>query len=291
MLTTLMKLPRVLRPFTVALWIAASVWAPSAQAQWIVFDPTSFIQNSITAAESVYATTQRARDYVAQLQQYQTMLTNLKKLPASALGTAMGQMSQSQTEFLKGMGGFDKLQDIGSLSTEIGKVSGSLSNAQGSLASLIKLQQSMGGLQDGFSKRFEDARRMNLTWEQYAAQEDLQIRSRVSSAAFRAQEDIDRFARVKRDYEFAQEMAGKIPEAEGVQQSMAITNTLLNRMVTQVAEVNKGLSSALSAKSPEAQMAEELAKQRALDEKRTRLKNFETQRAADERALQNWGKN
>lgn len=273
--------------FSALVLIGASMPGVSC-AQWIVFDPTSFVQSSITAVESVAGTAQRAQTYVAQLQQYQTMLINLKQLPQGALNSAIGSLTQGQAELIKNMGGLEKIRDIGTISNEIGRVSGSISSAKSSVTSLIALQQSMGGLQESYSKRFEEARRLNLTWEQYAAQEDLQIRSRVSSAAARAQEDISRVERVKRDYEFAQDMAQKIPEAEGVQQSMAIMNTQMNRVVTQLAEVNKGLTSAMNSKSPDDVMAEEQAKQRAADDRRTRLKNIETQRKADADAFKAW---
>lgn len=259
-----------------------------ASAQWIVFDPTSFIQSSITAAESVAGTAQRASAYATQLQQYQTMLVNLKNLPASALDMAVGQLSQAQVELAKNMGGLEKLRVIGSLGSEISKVSGSIASAKSSVTSLIQLQQSMGGLQEAYSRRFEEARRMNLNWEQYALQEDLQIRSRVATAAARAQEDIGRVERVKRDYEFAQDMAKKIPEAEGVQQSLAIMNTQMNRVVTQLAEVNKGLIASMGSKTPEDAMAEEQAKQRVADDRRARLRNIETQRKADEEVIKKW---
>lgn len=271
-----------------ALFISGSVFQAPAVAQWIVFDPTSWIQNAITAAESITGTAQRAQQYVTQLQQYQTMLVNLKQLPQGALSGALGSLSQGQAELVKNMGGLEKLRDIGTISTEIGRVSGSISNAKASVTSLIALQQSMGGMQESHSRRFEEARRLNLTWEQYAAQEDLQIRSRVASAAARAQEDISRVERVKRDYEFSQEMAQKIPEAEGVQQSMALMNTQMNRVVTQLAEVNKGLISSMNGKSPEQVMAEEQAKQRAADDQRTRIRNAEIQRAADREVFKGW---
>lgn len=270
------------------LFISGSVFQGPAVAQWIVFDPTSWIQNAITAAESIAGTAQRAQQYVTQLQQYQTMLVNLKQLPQGALSGALGSLSQGQAELVRNMGGLEKLRDIGTISTEIGRVSGSISKAKASVTSLIALQQSMGGMQESYSRRFEEARRLNLTWEQYAAQEDLQIRSRVASAAARAQEDISRVERVKRDYKFAQEMAQKIPEAEGVQQSMALMNTQMNRVVTQLAEVNKGLISSMNGKSPEQVMAEEQAKQRAADDQRTRIRNAEIQRAADREVFKGW---
>jgi hypothetical protein len=272
--------------FGVAVFVFSSL--QNASAQWITFDPTNFIQNTTTAIESVAATTQRSAAYVAQLKQYETMLTNLKRVSPSSLDQAVGHLTQGQTELATNMGGLDKLRDINSLGSESSRVSGSISNGQASVSSLIQLQQSMGGLQQSYSSRFEEARRLNLTWEQYALQQDLQIRSRVATAASRAQEDINRNERVKRDYEFAQDMAQKIPEAEGVQQSMGIMNTQMNRVVTQLAEVNKGLTSSLAAKTPGDVAAEEQAKQRELDNKRARLKNILTQRQADAKAITNW---
>lgn len=272
--------------FGMAILIGSSF--QSASAQWITFDPTNFIQNTTTALESVAGTAQRSTAYVAQLKQYQTMLTNLKALPPSSLDQALSHLSQGQNELVVNMGDLEKLRDINSLGSESSRVSGSIANGQASLTSLIQLQQSMGGLQQAYSGRFEEARRQNMTWEQYALQQDLQIRSRVATAANRAQEDINRNERVKRDYEFAQNMAQKIPEAEGVQQSMGIMNTQMNRVVTQLAELNKGLTSAVNSKTPGDVAAEEQSKQRALDDSRMRIKNIQTQRQADADALKNW---
>ena len=280
-------LRQVLKSTTLGLAVAICLGHQPAFAQWIVFDPTSYVQSTISAVEAVGATAQRSTSYVNQLHQYQTMLINLKNLPQGALQMAVGQLTQGQQELTRNMGGLETLRDIGSLGTEISKVSGSISDAQRSVSSLIRLQQSMGGLQESYSRRFEEARRMKMTWEQYALQEDLQIRSRVAGAAARAQEDISRVERVKRDYEFAQDMATKIPEAEGVQQSMAIMNTQMNRVVTQLAEVNKGLTAAMASKAPEDVIAEEQKKQLRLDGKRNRLANIQMQRQADERALRN----
>lgn len=260
----------------------------SASAQWTVFDPTNFARNAVTAAESVQATAQRASAYVAQLQQYQTMLTNLKQLPQEALGLATSQLNAGQFEVVKNIGDFSKLRDIQSIANEAQSVAGSIGNAQMSLASLNRLQQSMGGLNQSYSQRFEEARRMSLTWDQYAAREDLQIQSRVATAATRAQEDINRINNVQKDYEFAQDMATRIPQAEGVQQSMGIMNTQMNRVVTQLAQLNKGLVSSLNGKTPADVFAEEQQKQMEIDSKRNRVLNRQMQQEADEAAIQRY---
>lgn len=260
----------------------------TAQAQWIVFDPTTFVKNSITAYESVNAAAQRATAYINQLKQYQVMLTNLKGLNPSQLALAVGQLSGNQAQFIESLGGMDKLRDIDTIVNAGRNVAGTLSNANVSLASIRQLQVSLGGLSEVYSRRFEEARREGLTWHEYAAKEDLQIRSRVASAAFRAQEDINRLDKVKKDYEFAQDMAAKIPEAVGVQQSMGIMNTQMNRVVTQLAELNRGLTASLQSKSPTDVLAEEQKKQLQLDNKRVQLSNSKIQRDAEQAALQKW---
>lgn len=260
----------------------------SAFAQWIVFDPTSYVKSAITAVESVNATSQRATSYVNQLQQYQVMLTNLKRLNPAQLAVATSQLTSNQTQLVESMGGMGKLRDIDAIATEASSVTGTLANANASLSSLRQLQVSLGGLNEAYSRRFEDARREGLSWDQYAAQEDLRIRSRVASASFRAQEDIYRLEKVKKDYEFAQDMAAKIPEAEGVQQSMGLMNTHMNKVVTQLAELNKGVAASLQSRSPAEVLAEEQTKQLQLDNKRVRLSNAKIQRGAERSALQQW---
>lgn len=260
----------------------------SVNAQWVVFDPTNYVRNFISAAEAVNGTAQRAAAYVAQLQQYQTMLTNLKRLSPDQLSLATDQLNRGQLDVVKNVGDMSKLRDIQAIATEASSVAGNLSNASMSLASLNKLQQSLGGLNQAYSQRFEEARRMGLTWDQYAAREDLQIQSRVAGAASRAEEDISRMNNVQRDYEFAQDMAAKIPQAEGVQQSMGIMNTQMNRVVTQLAQLNKGLVTSLNSKTPADVLAEEQKRQMGLDNARTLRNNIQIQRDARRAELEKW---
>ena len=257
----------------------------SAHAQWAVFDAISYVKNAMTAAEAVNATTQRATAYVNQLQQYQAMLANLKQLPDGALDMAISHLTQGQTELANNLGGISQLRDIRALSTQSSAVAGSVAEGKAAVTALTNLQQSMGGQQAAYSQRFEEARRMNMTWDQYAVQQDLQIRSKVAGAASRAQEDIYRNDRVKRDYEFAQDMAEKIPRAEGMQQSLAIMNTQMNRMVAQLAEVNKGLTALLNSKPPDEVLAEQQKRQMVLDNQRVRASNLRIQHDANQKAL------
>ncbi len=83
-------------------------------------------------------------------------------------------------------------------------------------------------------------------------------------------------------------MAAKIPQAEGMQQSLSIMNTQMNRVVTQLAEVNKGLLSSMNGKSPDQVLAEQQRRQATVDNSRNMLLNIENQRAADAAALKKW---
>jgi P-type conjugative transfer protein TrbJ len=257
----------------------------SAQAQWVVFDPTNFGQTTITALESVKNTAQQANIYLTQLQQYQSMLTQLKRLSPGQLALSVAGLTANQLKLVKDVGTQNALRDIQSIATESSRVYAAANSAAESVASLTRLQQSMGGMNQTFSNRFEEARRLNLTWAQYAAREDLQIRSRVATAATRAQDDIDRIKAVQKDLEFAKDMSDKIPEAVGVQQSMGIMNAQMNRVVVQLAQLNQGLSVSLNAKSPADVLAEEQKKVKELEGKNTLVTNEKVRRQAEQDAL------
>lgn len=260
----------------------------NASAQWVVFDPTNFMQTAVTAVESVTGTAQRAQSYVNQLQQYQTMLTQLKQLPEGSYLQGLNTLSRNANQFSDLNIDLKNVNNAAAAATELTRVNGDLNGARNSLGALVNLSKSMGGMQESFSRRFEDAQRMNLTWDQYAAQEDMLIRSRVITAASRAQEDQARIDRVKADYEYAQDMAARIPQAEGVQQSMGIMNSQMNRVVGQLAELNKGLVTNQQSKSPNDVLAEQMEKQRILDNKRVDIENIRRRRQADSEVLEKW---
>jgi len=260
----------------------------SASAQWVVFDPSNYMQTAISAVEAVNGTAQRAQTYVNQLQQYQTMLTQLKQLPDGSYLQGLNTLSRNITQFSDLNIDLKNVNNAAAAATELTRVSGDLNGARSSLAAIVNLSKSMGGMQESFSRRFEDAQRMNLTWDQYAAQEDMLIRSRVISAASRAQEDQVRMDRVKSDYDFAQDMAARIPKAEGVQQSMGIMNSQMNRVVGQLAELNKGLASNLAGKNPNEVLADEMDKQKKLDSKRVAIENLKRRRQVDAEVLDKW---
>ena len=92
------RLRTVLMAAAVALTLG--VTSVSAHAQWIVFDPTNYVQNALTAARAL----QQVNNEIQGLENQATMLINqsrnLESLPYSAL--AQLQQSVSQTQLLVG---------------------------------------------------------------------------------------------------------------------------------------------------------------------------------------------
>ena len=92
------RLRTVLMAAAVALTLG--VTSVSAHAQWIVFDPTNYVQNALTAARAL----QQVNNEIQGLENQATMLINqsrnLASLPYSAL--AQLQQSVSQTQLLVG---------------------------------------------------------------------------------------------------------------------------------------------------------------------------------------------
>ena len=92
------RLRAVLTAAAAALTLGAM--SVSAHAQWIVFDPTNYVQNALTAARAL----QQVNNQIQGLENQATMLINqsrnLASLPYSAL--AQLQQSVSQTQLLLG---------------------------------------------------------------------------------------------------------------------------------------------------------------------------------------------
>lgn len=64
--------------------------ATSATAGDIVFDPTNFVKNTVSAAESAKQTIKLAAQYKLQIQQYANMVQNVKKLDPRVIAKGVG---------------------------------------------------------------------------------------------------------------------------------------------------------------------------------------------------------
>jgi P-type conjugative transfer protein TrbJ len=203
--------------------VAAVVVAQGEAYAWgIVFDPTNFIQTTVTAGQSLKATADRAIQLRTQLAQYNTQLQNLKSLSPEDLARQQRQ----------------NMEDLNNVNSFIGAVNTNYGSVQ--------------NVQSVMSRRFEEQRTSGMSWQDYWKSEDQRRQQGVQGAADRARNDRIALEKVNRDYEQVQEWGQKIPRTEGVHSSMQLMNAQMNKVITQNAEVIKSMSVSSMAGNQEA---------------------------------------
>lgn len=221
-------------PLAVALLAAAAVTAlapvagHAAASGSVVFDPTNLIQNTTTALNSVRQVAAEYKQLEAQYQQYTTMLKQLKTMDGAA-AVALGTL------------------DIPSLA-EISRA----------VRAYEQLGRSIEQTKGVYTQRLDEARLMGVSWAQYVASERKRIASNQAGAAARVQTEVKAFERVEDDYKFARETAEKIPMTEGVHAAQQQTNAILNRMLTQNAEILRTLAQANGSQKAEEMMQKDM---------------------------------
>jgi len=73
---------------------AAVTHSPPAAAQWVVFDPTNYVQNFLQQLRAVQSNVNEVRQIQAQLQQYDNMLRNTKSLDVRDLNGAIDALGR-----------------------------------------------------------------------------------------------------------------------------------------------------------------------------------------------------
>jgi P-type conjugative transfer protein TrbJ len=143
----MIKLRHLAAASAVALSLAIAV--PPASAQWIVYDPTNFSQNVLTAAREL----QQVNNQIQMLTNQATMLVNqarnLASLPMSTLTQL--QSSIAQTQSLLGQAqniAFNVQQIEQAYSTTYGTAAGSGSNVSLFAAAQTRWQNSVGAFED-----------------------------------------------------------------------------------------------------------------------------------------------
>ncbi|MBI2770593.1 MAG: hypothetical protein HYX47_13285 [Burkholderiales bacterium] len=214
-----------MRKLLVAIGLAA--FAALGWAQMIVFDPTNFVQTTISAAEALKATAQRATAYALQLQQYQTQLKQLQNIDKNM---AVGILAQNSPE---------------------------LASALELSATVRQMYGNVEALRSRFNGRLDEIKVMGMSWDKYILYEQQRIQKNTQGAADRAREEVRIVERVNRDMTYAQEIAAKIPASAGVHESMQQLNVQMNRMLTQSADYSRMMSALANASG----MAVEAAQQ------------------------------
>ena len=72
---------------TVAVALFMLITSASASAQYIVWDPTNYVQNAMTAAQTVQSVIQQVQSYATQIRQYEMEVRQLAAMPANAINT------------------------------------------------------------------------------------------------------------------------------------------------------------------------------------------------------------
>ena len=125
------------------------IFAPPAAAQWIVYDPTNYAQNVLTAARTL----QQVNQQITQLQNEATMLINqarnLASLPYSSIQQLQQSVQRTQQLLAEAQGIALNVQQIDrAFQTTYGNASMSASDQALVAGARERWQNTVGGLQD-----------------------------------------------------------------------------------------------------------------------------------------------
>jgi conjugal transfer/entry exclusion protein len=186
---------------------------------FVVFDPSNFVKNSLTATQTAQQIEYLISQYQTQLAQYRTELLQIKSIDSELTNELLDKNSID--------------------SASMTQVTSSLKNLFGSINTIS----------NNFNQRLDAAKLLSLTWPQYIAFEQNRIQRNEGNAANTAIDDLQILDRVQRDYQFALDAESKIPFTEGLHQSLQLLNTQLNRIITQNADMIKSINNATTSKN------------------------------------------
>jgi P-type conjugative transfer protein TrbJ len=188
----------------------------------IVFDPTNLTENAASAMNSARQIALQYEQLAAQFQQYQTMVRQLQAMQGAA------EVALSQERFA------------------------SLADVHRAVRAYRRLGSSIEETVKLYNDRLDEARLLGLSWSGYLRMESERVARNQEGAAARVQIEQKAFERVEDDYRFARETAQKIPLTPGTHAAVQQSNAILNRLVTQNAEIIRTLAQAQgSAKAEE----------------------------------------
>lgn len=238
----------------------------------IVFDPTNFGKNLITAAQSVKQTAQMAMQYKTMVDQYMTMLTNVKQLSREdvAIAVARGVLPAAATQAAGGAG------------LPSGQA---MEMAKGVYANYDDIYQTMNGM----GKSYDDLQKFSTDMSRQSVQtgkgwEDLLAlelkRAQAGQTIGKTQYDSlqSTLSQLQNFQARADHLAGTIPKNEGALQ-------MLQTIGAQNHLFSDQLSGLLQATVIQAQVSTERARTDALDRER-QLKNVDAEYARRDKAVE-----
>lgn len=185
------------------------IFTASAFGSGIVFDPTNFIKNTITAAEQIKATAARAAAYALQQEQLKTELMQAK-------GLNQGAVAAQMTDAIDQARAARALQ--GALETLYGSTN------------TVKSQ---------FESRVRDMAMSGLDWKSWFAREQMINARKTAQGQQLMGSELAALDRVEADYQAASDASANIPKSAGVHESMQQLNATMARMSMQHAQLNE----------------------------------------------------
>jgi len=219
--------------------VMAGASAHAAGAAGIVFDPTDFVKDIVTAAKTTKVAVESAQQTIQQIKMVESWMKNLKQHGAQFL---MGQLDPMIVEHA---GDFAKFYQ-----------------------SLTKLEEDIGDLHKRFETKAKAAFDQKMTVADFVKWQRKQAEQGVKTAQASLDTDVAVLKRVEKTYTMVQDWQEKIPGIEGTVQGLQLLNTQMNAMVGQNAEI----VTALTRKS----IADTLAEQNKADKEQ--LANMRAER-------------
>ncbi len=178
----------------------------------IVHDPTAYVKHVESAAKAAIAEAQRANAYLLQLNQWENEL--LQRLPMDFAGIAP-QLDQARS---------------------------ALNLYKSYQSTLVNLNGSIGNVRNRLNLRFDEARLLNMDFNQYAQREGQHLQARNVERMAIAEQDMSVIQGLQNDYAAVQAMQSKIGSTVGTHESMGLMNSQINQLVATMVTVKGQLA-------------------------------------------------
>jgi len=205
----------------------------------IVHDPTAYVKHVESAAKAAIAEAQRANAYILQLNQWENEL--LQRLPL----------------------------DFASIAPQLEEARSALKLYESYQSTLVNLNGSIGNVRNRLNLRFDEARLLNIDFNQYAQREGQHLQARNVERLAIAEQDMSIIQGLQNDYSAVQAMQSKIASTVGTHESMGLMNSQINQLVATMVTVKGQL--ATSSLQRQKQQADDDMKKEA--ERLRRLEN------------------
>lgn len=226
----------------------------------IVYDPTNYVQNLISANNAVREVANGVEQIRAQYMQYNTMVRQLQSVNSETL------LKNAQT-MLRG--------------TDLPTLNAVLSATSALSTNITRIEHSFRG-------RLDESRMLRMPWNQYLAREEQRLQRSEEAAISRVKAEKHAMERIERDYEFIRDQADRIPASAGMHESMQQLNVQVNRMLQQNAEILRAVALANGSQAAEKQLQEVEAQARNKAAAQRVRETVESTESGGRSSFQNW---